>query len=58
MKKKLIVSLLKKAGYQESHGAKHDIFKKDGDPPITVPRHTEISERTAKTILKQAGIEM
>lgn len=58
MKKKMIVSLLKKSGYQEFHGSKHDIFKKDGFPPITVPRHTEISERTAKKILKQAGIEM
>jgi predicted RNA binding protein YcfA (HicA-like mRNA interferase family) len=58
MKKKMIVSLLKKAGYQEFHGAKHDIFKKDGYPPITVPRHTDIPEGTAKAILKQAGIKM
>ena len=57
MKKLLIVQLLKKAGYVEIHGSKHDRFKKKGCPPIVVPRHKEIAEGTAKTILKQAGIE-
>jgi predicted RNA binding protein YcfA (HicA-like mRNA interferase family) len=57
MKKSLIVRLLKKAGYEEFHGSKHDVFKKNGCPPIIVPRHTEISEGTARKILKQASIE-
>jgi predicted RNA binding protein YcfA (HicA-like mRNA interferase family) len=57
MKKSYIVKLLKKAGYEEIHGSKHDMFRKDECPPIAVPRHKEISEGTAKKILKQAGIE-
>lgn len=57
MKKSLIVRLLKKEGYEEFHGSKHDVFKKDGGPPIVVPRHIEISEGTAKKILKQAGLK-
>jgi predicted RNA binding protein YcfA (HicA-like mRNA interferase family) len=57
MKKTLIVKLLKKAGYEKYHGSKHDMFKKNGCPPITVPRHKEIAEGTARKILKQAGVE-
>ena len=57
MKKALIVKLLKKAGYEEYHGSKHDMFKKGGCPPIAVPRHKEIAEGTARKILKQAGVE-
>ncbi|MBU0465576.1 MAG: type II toxin-antitoxin system HicA family toxin [Proteobacteria bacterium] len=57
MKKAKIVRLLKKAGYEEVHGSKHDMFRKDGCPPIAVPRHNEIPEGTARKILKQAGVE-
>lgn len=56
MKRNLIVRKLKKAGFKELHGSKHDIFKKEGFPPIPVPRHSEISEGTARKILKVAGI--
>jgi predicted RNA binding protein YcfA (HicA-like mRNA interferase family) len=57
MKKYLIVKKLKKAGFTELHGGKHDVFKKDGFPPIIVGRHNDIPERTAKAILKTAGIK-
>ena len=56
MKKFLLIKKLKSAGFSESHGGKYDIYKKKGFPPIPVPRHTDISERTAKRILKTAGI--
>ena len=56
MQKKQIIKLLRKAGYEETHGGKHDIFIKKGRPPITVPRHTEIAKGTAIKILKMAGI--
>jgi len=43
MKKSAIVKKLKKNGFKEQHGGKHDIFKKKGHPyPIAVPRHKEI----------------
>jgi predicted RNA binding protein YcfA (HicA-like mRNA interferase family) len=57
MKKYLIIKKLKKAGYTETHGSKHDVFKKDGFPPIMVGRHNDIPERTARNILKAAGIK-
>ena len=57
MKKHILVKKLKKAGFIEQHGGKHDIFKKKGFPPIPVGRHSDIPERTAKKILKAAGIE-
>lgn len=52
MNRNQLVKLLKKAGYKETHGGKHDIFIKKGHPPITVPRHTEIAKGTASKILK------
>ena len=57
MKRSLIVKKLKQAGFKEIHGSKHDIFKKEGFPPITVGRHSNIPEGTAKNILKAAGIK-
>lgn len=57
MKRSLIVRKLKRAGFKEIHGSKHDIFKKEGFPPITVGRHSNIPEGTAKNILKAAGIK-
>ncbi len=39
----------------ERNGANHDIFS-DGNKSIPVPRHKEIREKTAKDILKEAGI--
>ena len=57
MKRALITKKLKDAGFKEFHGAKHDIFKKKGFPPIPVGRHNELPEGTAKKILKTAGIK-
>jgi predicted RNA binding protein YcfA (HicA-like mRNA interferase family) len=57
MKKAEIEKILKKNGFEVSHGSRHDIWKKDGFPPIPVPRHREIAKGTAKAILKTAKIK-
>jgi predicted RNA binding protein YcfA (HicA-like mRNA interferase family) len=36
------------------HGARHDVWS-NGEREIVIPRHNEINEYTAKTILKEAG---
>ena len=56
MKKKDLEKQLKKNGFSLNHGAKHDRWSKDGHPPIMVPRHSEINERLAQKILKDAKI--
>lgn len=58
MDRKSIVTKLKKAGYEEIHGGRHDLFMKKGCPPISVPRHNEIAKGTAIKILKMAGIKV
>ena len=58
MTKREIEKLLKKAGFVKRTGGKHDIWIKDGFPPIPVPRHKgDIPIGTAKKILKAAGLE-
>ncbi len=58
MKRTRVVKLLKKAGYKETHGGRHDLFMKKGFPPISAPRHNEISKGTALKILKIAEIDV
>lgn len=55
MKRRDLVKLLLNAGYREDGGTNHEHFVKDGKT-ITVPRHREILETTAKKILRQAGL--
>ena len=58
MKRKLIDSLLIKAGWVIFSGKKHDMAKHPLKPGIKIPlpRHKEINEYTAKGILEQANI--
>lgn len=57
MKRMDLVRTLTKAGYfLLRNGSNHDIFS-NGIHKIAVPRHREIKERTAKDIMKEAGIE-
>jgi predicted RNA binding protein YcfA (HicA-like mRNA interferase family) len=35
------------------HGGSHDIYRV-GDVQVTIPRHNEINEITAKAIIKEA----
>lgn len=57
MKAKDLIRVLKENGWELlRHGANHDIYT-NGTYNISVPRHREIKERTAKIILQEAGIE-
>ena len=53
MKKKDLEQLLMKAGWIKTAGGRHDKWIKEGCRPIPVPRHREINELTAKSIIKQ-----
>ena len=58
MNKREIEKLLHDAGFMKRTGGKHDIWIKNGYPPIPVPRHKgDIPIGTAKNILKAAGLE-
>ena len=59
MKKKELIRRLTKAGWEITNGTKHDAAKHPDRPGVklTVPRHTEINEYTAKGILEDAGLE-
>lgn len=58
MKKRELEKLLKKAGFVRRHGSRHDIWIKQGLPPIPVPRHKgDIPKGTVQCILKNAGIK-
>lgn len=48
---------LKQAGFElVRHGGNHDVWVK-GALSVSVPRHNEINEITAKGILKIAGVK-
>lgn len=59
MKRRDLIQKLKKAGWEISSGAKHDMATHPNKPglKIPIPRHTEINEYTAKQILKEAGLK-
>ena len=59
MKKRDLEKKLKKAGWVVSSGTKHDKATNQSKPGVrlTIPRHTEINEQTAKGILEDAGLE-
>jgi len=55
--KREIVKLLKKAGFEKREGGRHEVWVKEGFPPIPVPRHAgDIPKGTVNNILKDAGI--
>ena len=57
MKRQDLIKKLKSAGWEITHGGNHDIAKHPTKPGmITIPRHREINEYTAKGILKDAGL--
>ena len=65
MKRKDLIRQLEDAGYHWVREGDHTTMYKPGVPKdqaplrglIQVPRHAEINEITAKSILKQAGIQ-
>ena len=57
MKRKDLIKKLKENGwYFKRQGGEHEIYT-DGIASVSVPRHKEISELTAKEILKQTDIQ-
>ena len=57
MTKREIEKLLKQAGFKKRSGGKHDIWIKEGSPPIPVPRHKgDIPIGTAKSILSSENL--
>lgn len=56
-KKRDLERELTEAGYVKlgGTGAKHDKFRR-GNVTVTVPRHREIKETTARGIRKEAGL--
>lgn len=48
-----LIKKIEKLGFKfERHGGKHDIYKK-GKIRVEVPRHKEVNERIARSLLKQ-----
>lgn len=56
MKRKDLLKKLKAAGFLFEEGGKHTRVLKGNTLITAVPRHMEISENTAKKILKDAGL--
>lgn len=58
MKRRDLIKRLEKAGFRLVRDVgNHTVYKKPGVRPIEVPRHKEVNELTAKSILKEAGLE-
>lgn len=56
MKRRDLIKRLEAAGCQKVRDVgNHTIYSKPGFPPISVPRHREINENTARAILQAAG---
>lgn len=53
IKRKDLIKRLEKAGFTlERHGGNHDVYSRGKDKEV-IPRHSEINENLAKTILKR-----
>ena len=56
MKQRDLVKRLEKAGFEfDHHGGDHDIYVRGADKEA-VPRHREVKENMAKTILRRWGL--
>lgn len=57
MKTKDLIALLERNGWKlDRHGGNHDIYTKGTDSE-TIPRHKEIRENLAKSIIKRCGLK-
>ncbi len=57
MKHKDLIDLLLKNGWQfKRHGGNHDVYT-NGKDREAIPRHKEISEQLAKSIIKRRGLK-
>lgn len=57
MKTKDLIKLLENNGWQfKRHGSDHDIYIKDAQRE-SIPRHNEVKENLAKSIIKRRGLK-
>ena len=56
MKRRDLLKKLREAGFKCIRKEGHDTYFKEGVGVVEVPHHNEINERTAKSILKAAGL--
>lgn len=57
MKHRDLIKRLESGGYHKGRDiGDHTIYEKAGSRSIPVPRHREVNERTAKQILRDAGL--
>ena len=57
MKQRDLVKKLEAAGFKfDHHGANHDIYRRGKDKE-EVPRHKEINENLAKSIIRKWGLK-
>lgn len=57
MKTKDLIKMLESNGWKfKRHGADHDIYTK-GTERESIPRHSEIKENLAKSIIKRRGLK-
>lgn len=54
-KRRDLVRMLLKAGFESEGGTKHERFN-NGKVTVSVKRHREIDDATAKKILRDAGL--
>lgn len=57
VKRREVVRILKRNGFVNKGGAKHDTFKHPDGRRTTVPRHLEIADDTFEDILKQSKLK-
>lgn len=56
MKQRDLIKKLENGGFIfERHGGDHDIYKRGNDTE-KIPRHREVNERLAKSIIKKWGL--
>ena len=56
IRRKELVKKLEAAGFELIRNKNHAVYKKESGRQVQVPNHTEINEKTAKAILKAAGL--
>ncbi|MCR5632691.1 MAG: type II toxin-antitoxin system HicA family toxin [Eubacterium sp.] len=53
MRRRELINKLLEAGFVfDRHGGKHDVYKR-GDEEEMIPRHREINEKLAKSIIRK-----
>ncbi len=57
MKRKDLVKMLENSGwYLKRNGSNHDIYT-NGKESEMIPRHTEVNENLAKSIIRRRGLK-